>query len=55
MGMLAEKDSPHTESNVANICSRQRDLENTDHMAPRESKRDYSRCCWIFFSEFCSL
>lgn len=24
-------------------------------MAPRESKRDCSRCCWIFRSEFCSL
>lgn len=40
VGMVAEKDSPHTESNVANICSTQRDLENTDHMAPREREQE---------------
>lgn len=52
--MLAEKDSPHTERNMADISSMQRNLKNTDQTAQREQE-ELSRFCWLFSSEFCFL
>lgn len=53
MDVLAEKDSPERQNNVANAAAMQRD--NTGHLARREGKRGFSRFSWLFISEFCSL